>query len=585
MRLKRRQLVDVPVGDVWKSWTTFRHVLRGQGFSIFAALVMALAIAGLELLKPWPIKIVIDRLFTGSDSVGAITSADLWVVGRAAMAALVIPILLGLASMRMTITVAKIGRKATVRLRKEIFAHLHALELAEHQQRYTGDLLVRLMGDVNMVRDLLFSSWVTILARGSVFVGALVAFAFIDWRLELLALLPLPLLWVGVERTSKRIKTAAGKQRRKEGAIAAYAAESLRNVALVKAFAAENRATERFVRDARSAERATLATARYGARMQLLTESLTGMGVALVFFIGAARVMSGLISPGDLLIAISYSRLLYKPLRKLTGEGARLAKATACSLRLMDLLDRPIETPTQGIPVSEMAGAVEFIDVAHAYPDGRPSLRGVDFRVPAGTLVAITGENGSGKSTAIGLVLRLHTPIRGRIEVDGTPIGDLRLDHYRSQIAYVPQELSLFGGTIRDNILFGRPAATDADVWEAARLALFDEVVRGFPEGLDTVLTEDGSSLSGGQARRLMLARAAIRDASLLLLDEPLSGLDPDARLVVSSAIRRIAAGRTTFVVHHGTLDPLAPDVEFNFAGGRVQQVRRWPVAEVATHR
>jgi ATP-binding cassette, subfamily B, bacterial len=284
--------------------------------------------------------------------------------------------------------------------------------------------------------------------------------------------------------------------------------------------------------------------------------------VALVLVLGAVRVRSGLLTPGELVLVISYTRLLYKPVRKLTAEGARLAKAVACANRVVDLLDRPVEHAERGRRVRPLRGRIELQGLGHVYGDGRRSLSGLDATVPAGSLVAVTGENGTGKSTLLSLLLRLHTPTEGVILVDGIDIAALRLGDYREQIAYVPQELALFGGTIRENIIFARPDASDDEIRAAADLALFSPVLDRLPHGLDTELDEAGASLSGGQARRLMLTRAALRDASILLLDEPLAGLDPDARTLVARAITNIADGRTTFVVHHGDLTDLGPDME-----------------------
>jgi len=194
-------------------------------------------------------------------------------------------------------------------------------------------------------------------------------------------------------------------------------------------------------------------------------------------------------------------------------------------------------------------------------------------RIERRKVTAIVGENGTGKSTLLSLLLRLHTPTAGTIKIGGEPVQELQLESYRDQIAYVPQELALFGGTIRENIAFGRPEATDEEIKAAADAALLTPVLDRLPEGLDTVLDEDGSSLSGGQARRVMLARAAVRNSSILVLDEPLTGLDPEARDTVARAIKNIASGRTTLVIHHGSLDELAPD-----ACLELQHRRRPPV-------
>jgi len=499
--------------------------------------------------------LIIDHLVGADDT----TTVSLAPIAVFAAAAFVIPVLLGLANEQLQLIVARVSRKATVRIRSDVFEHMQRLELAEHQQRYTGDLLVRLMGDVNMIRDLLFPSWLTLLSRGSVLVGGAVVFAIVDWRLFAVALIPLPLLWVSVERGSSAIKIAAGKQRRKEGAIASTAAESLRQVSLIKAFSAEERTAHEFRGAARSAERATMAAAKHAARMARLTEILTGAGVALVLVLGAMRTRSGALTAGQLVLAISYTRMIYKPIRKLTGEGVRIAKATACSLRVMEVLEKPTEDAHSGTPVEHLAGDIDFIDVSHTYPDGRISIEGFSVHIPAGSLVAVVGENGTGKSTLLSLLLRLHQPGLGSVQIGGLPIDTLQLSSYRDQIAYVPQDLALFGGTIRENLTFAKPDATDAEIRAAADAALLTPVLAQLPDGLDTVLDEDGASLSGGQARRLMLARAALRDASILLLDEPLSGLDPQARATVARAITNIADGRTTLVVHHGNLSDLRP--------------------------
>jgi ABC-type multidrug transport system fused ATPase/permease subunit len=574
----------VPVGDVRRAVTRFRPALAGQRLRITGALLLALAGTALELLRPWPVAWVVDHLVNAQTAAAGTTPPGTTAPGTAAVetlapidlgpiivfagAALAIPVLLGFATERLQLLVAVISRKATVRIRGDVFSHIHRLDYAEHQRHYSGDLLIRLMGDVNMVRDLLFPSWVTVLTQGSVLIGGGIVFAFIDWRLFLVALIPLPLLWVSLERTSKAVKTAAGKQRRKEGAIASHAAESLRQVGLIKAFAAEERTTERFTRDARSTERANMAAARHAARMTRMTEILTGVGVALVLVIGAVRVRAGLLSTGELVLVVSYARMLYKPVRKLTAEGARIAKAVACANRVVDLLDQPAEDAEAGFRVGRLSGRIDVRGVGHVYPDGRRSLQGLDASIPAGSLVAITGENGTGKSTLLSLLLRLHRPSEGAVFLDGLDVSTLQLSSYRSQIAYVPQELALFGGTIRENILFARSDATEAEILAAADAALFTPVLERLPDGLDTDLDEAGTSLSGGQARRLMLTRAALRDASILLLDEPLAGLDPDARILVARAITNIAAGRTTLVVHHGELDELGPDMELRLERG-----------------
>lgn len=550
-------------GDTTKAFRQFRHALADQRPRMLLAVLFSLALTSLELLRPWPVKWVIDAL-----TIETVTSDRRLVLF--ALLAFAIPVGIGALSEQLQIVVAKVSRKATVRIRSDVFAHLHRIELSEHATRHSGDLLMRVMGDVNMIRDLLFSSWLNILSRGTVLIGAGIIFIFVDWRLFLVALIPVPLLWLGISTTSRKVKKAAGKQRRKEGTIAATASEALGRIEVTKAFGAEKLSTNKFAKDARGAERATMAATKHAAALTRTTEILTGAGVGLVLALGALRVRSGLLTPGELLVAMSYTRMLYKPIRKLAGESARLAKATACANRVVDVLELPVEEPEEGTPAPALVGDIVLSNVHHRYPDQRRSLKGLSIRFPAGTYTAITGDNGSGKSTLLSLLLALYRPSMGQITVDGLPLDKMTLDSYRAQVAYVPQELSLFSGTIRENIAFGRPEATDEEIERAAATVLFDQVVDQLPDRYDTVLAENGLSLSGGQARRLMLARAAVRDAPIVLLDEPLAGLDPDARDAVVAAISNLAEKRTTLLVHHGSLKGLGVDYQLHLSNGQV---------------
>ncbi len=556
---------------------TFRPALAGQGRRLAACGMLALATSALELLRPWPIKVLFDRILITDGPAkgiwGLSPEASLFALAAAVLA---ISLLIGAVSLRMVVLAAEVGRKATTRVRRQVFEHLHRLDLPFHQSSRTGDLLVRLMGDVNMVRDMLFASWLTLLERGTLLVGTAVVMLVLDPVLALVALVPLPALWWALGRSSQKLKDVTRKQRRREGAAAAFASESLQQIRLVKAYAAEERTTDSFARQAGAGERASLKSTRITAKMSWITEALTGAGLALVLLVGARKVLQDQISVGELLVFTTYARSVYKPLRKLSSEGGRLAKATACAGRLLEVLDIRPEEASTGRPAINFDGEVELRHVRYRYPEnGVWALRGLSFRLPAGSLAVLSGPNGSGKSTTISMLLRLVSPDSGQVLIDGHDAASFRLDEYRNQFAYVPQDVLLFGVSIRDNILYGRPDADADAVQEAARLALVDDVIERVG-GYDAMLGENGATLSGGEARRLMLARAAVRDARIVLLDEPLAGVDPEARALVASAIRRIAAGRTTIVVNHGPADEISPDTVINLADGRVTRpIRR----------
>jgi ATP-binding cassette subfamily B protein len=425
------------------------------------------------------------------------------------------------------------------------------------------------MGDVNMVRDVLFTAWMTVLGRGAVLFGTAIILFFIDPVVALVALAPLPFLFFSIQKSTRRLKKVSEKQRKKEGAVASYAAESLSRIAVIKAFAAEERSTNEFSKMVRGSEKAELESKRISAGMGRKAEALSGFGLATVLCVAAHRALRGILLPGDLIVALSYTRALYKPLRKISTDGARLGKAAACAHRLIEILELPPEEDTGGEDAPRFAGEIRLEDLHLDYPNGRKALRGVSFQVPAGSLVHVLGKNGAGKSTLLAVLLRLRRPDKGRVLVDGRDVETFGISGYRDRIAFVPQRLQLFSGTVKENILYGRPSATDEDVLAAARAALCDDFVNDLPDGYETVLGEGGTRLSGGEARRIMLARAALRDARILLLDEPLAGLDPVARATVGRALSIIAEGRTTLVVHHGDGIELSADLVIRMEAGR----------------
>jgi ATP-binding cassette subfamily B protein len=540
-----------------------------------------MAVVSLELLRPWPIKVLFDQvLLPPEGGAGSGGLSPRTVILATAVATLVLSLLHGALSVRATIAAARVSKKVTVRIRRQVFEHLHRLALPFHQGARSGDLLMRLMGDVNAVRDALFTSWIALISRGLLFVSIAVVMIVLEPWLAALALWPMPLLAVQLGRSSRELQAVSKKQRRKEGGAASFAAETLRQIRLVKAYAAEDSSTRLFVQESRSGEREGVKAARIAAHMDRATEVLTGLGLAMVLFVGATWVLDGRLSAGSLLVFVSYTRSLYKPVRKASGQGARLSRAVACAGRLMEVLRVSPEDFAGGRTAPAFHGHVELRDVHHVHPGGVEALRGASLALPAGDLAVVRGPNGSGKSTLLSVLLRLIRPDDGQVLVDGVPVEEFQLQSYRSRFAYVPQDIQLFGATVRENILYGRPDASAEDVEEAARAALLHEVVVRLPDGYDANLGEAGATLSGGEARRLMLARAALRDASILLLDEPLAGLDPQARGVVARAIRRIAAGRTTIVVSHGPALEVGPDVVVHMLDGRVERLER-PYAPV----
>jgi len=565
----------VRFGALWEASRTFRPALVGQRKTLLASLVLALAATAAELLKPWPIKVLFDEVLIVDEGARLRwnLSPDRFAAGLAASVA-AIALVSATLNARASVLTAEASRKVTTRVRRDLFEHLHRLEMPYHVSARSGDLLVRLMGDVNLLRDGLVSSWLALAEQGALFIAMVVVLVIIDPWLALGALAPMPLLAFQLQRSSTTLRKVTRRQRRKEGDAAAFAAETLRQVRVVKAYAREAETAKRFAEQTGSGEKAAVKAARITARMSSLTETMSGLGLALVLYIGTRRVISGELTPGDLIVATTYARLLFKPLRRISREGGRLAKASSGAERLLEVMRQTPETSGDGREVEVFRGDVSFRDVTCRYDGATDALRGLSFDLSEGTFALMNGPSGSGKSTALAVLLRLTTPASGSVLIDGVDQREYELHSYRRSFAYVPQEIELFSGTIRENILYGCPDASDLKVEDAARRALLHDVIVMFPDGYETVLGENGARLSGGQARRLMIARAAISKGTVLVFDEPLAGLDPESRILVAAAVRSSAAGRTTIVVHHGESGGFEPDVVLHIEDGRLDERR-----------
>lgn len=571
--MKRR---SVDPGVFKRARTAFRPAFDGQRRNAATAVGSTLTATLLDLAKPWPAAFVIDRVLV--DAV--VERNDVMLILAAAAVSGLIAVLVGQLHYVAALRAADVGRVATTRVRRMLFEHLNRLSLPFHSSSKTGDLLVRLTGDVALIRDLMFTSWLSLLDFALQIIGLVVIIVWLDPPVILVLLAPFAYMWIQGRRSARELRKAVRRQRKNQGASAAMAAESLAQIRVIKAYGAEDLAIHTFDSSSEREEGEGFQAAAIAAGIERRMEVISGLGSGLVLLVGGLRALSGAITVGDLVVLVSYAKSLFKPLRKVSAEMTRLAKASAVTERVLEVLDIEPEDHTAGVEPGRFAGEIRFSGVSFSYPGGRTVLDETDFVVPPGWLVAVTGANGHGKSTTLSLILRLFEPDSGVVMIDGRPVGDFRLDGYRRRMAYVPQDLRLFSGSIADNIRFGNPDATEDEVMAAIDAAHFTEVLDRMSDGLDTQLAEGGSTLSGGEARRLMLARAAVRDADVLLLDEPFAGLDPAARPAVARSIRGISAGRTTLVVAHGDLDELEPDMVVELADGKLRPVlvRRSPL-------
>jgi ATP-binding cassette, subfamily B, bacterial len=404
------------------------------------------------------------------------------------------------------------------------------------------------------------------------FTGALF---YLNWQLALASMIAAPAFALGARYFSARIKDASREQRRRSGSVTAVAEESLSNAALVQAYDRRAAETQRFHRENLGRFAAEMAATRLEALFRPLIELLEVVGVVLVVGVGVWALQHDRITLGGLLVFVTYLTRLYSPIRGAGRLSNTVYAASASAERIIDLLNHQPDVRDAAdariVRPGEARGSVVFDAVTFTYPGAtRPTLESISFTVIPGQKVALVGASGAGKSTLGKLLLRFYDPDTGRITLDGVDLRDLELASLRGNMATVLQETLVFDGTIRDNILWGKPDATGAEVVAAATAADAHEFISALPDGYDTRIGQRGRLLSGGQRQRLAIARAMIRDAPVLLLDEPTTGLDAASTQRILAPMRRLMTGRTTLIISHNLLTVTDADQILFLDRGRI---------------
>jgi ATP-binding cassette, subfamily B, bacterial len=465
-----------------------------------------------------------------------------------------------------------VGERFVLDLRRTVFRHVQGLSLHFFERRRLGDVLARVTGDLSAIETLVLSGVADALSyvlRIAFFAAALFV---IRWDLALAALVVAPIFWAAARHFSRLIKEASREKRRRSGSISAAAEESLSNAALVQAYNRQEWEVERLHRENLGAFRAELASTRLKALFGPLVDLVEVAGAVSVIGMGTWALSRGRLTLGELLVFLAYLSQLYSPIRGLGRLTNRLFAATAAAERVIEVLDeRPsVSERPDAASLGRARGTVEFEAVTFRYPGApSPALERLSFRVEPGETLALVGPSGAGKSTVAKLLLRFYDPTTGRIAIDGRDLRSLRLDSLRDNVAVLFQETLVFDGTVRENILYGRPRATREELERAARSADAHEFVTRLPGGYDTAVGQKGRRLSGGQRQRIAIARALIRDAPILVLDEPTTGLDVESGDRILEPLRRLMAGRATIVISHDLLTARAADTILVLEGGR----------------
>ncbi len=536
-------------------------LLRPHWLQLCLATLTMMLGAFLDVLRPWPLKVVIDRVLSQRPS--RVPFFHVWldnapftrmqILYGACGATVVIALLVGLFAYYFTRTMGTVGQHYGFGLRRALFAHLQRLSLRFHDKQRTGDLTMRLMSDIKEVQDMITSGIGSLATDGCMLVGMLTVMLWVDWKFALVSLCLSPLLFWAVFRSKRRIKIASRKARKSTGLLASLAQETLASVRIVQGLAQEDRVDELFRAQSENHHQASLDLVRYQARITPLMDTIAALGVTVVIWYGATRVLAGELTTGDIVLFFAYVSSMYGPMKGLARTSVDIDKATAAAERIAEvMLIRSEVADREGAQkVSRLAGGIEFRDVSFAYEPSQPVLSHVNLVIAPGEKVAIVGATGAGKSTLVSLIPRLYDPSRGEVRIDGQDIRHYALQSLREQISLVLQDSLLFSGSVRENIAFGCPGASDEQIVAAAVAANADEFIERLPEGYEGPIGERGTTLSGGQKQRIAIARAILRDAPILLLDEPTSSLDSASEQVVMEALERAAQGRTTLIIAH----------------------------------
>ena len=534
--------------------------LKQVRLRLLLAAACTLGVSGTALLKPWPLKIILDHVILSAPVPrGLAFLPPVLVNDRVALlvAASVAVVLVALAAAAFSyfqiFITSSVGYTTVYSLRRELFAHLQRLSLSFHNRAMSGDLLSRIAGDTNDLKNIFSEAILEFISHVLMVIGMFAILFALDWKVGLIAFATLPLLCFSLFHLYRKTRASAKRQKKHEGKVASRMNEVLAAIPLVQAYGRERHEEERFDEVTAETLREGIRIARLKAAAKRSAEIITEVGTAAAVLFGAMQVLSGNMMAGELVLVVAYLGSMYKPLKGLAKISSDYSKAVASAERLAEVLnlEPEIRDHPRAIEAESVTGDIVFDRVSFDYGDGKDVLKEVSFRVSPGQRLALVGGSGAGKSTIVSLILRLYEPQAGAILIDGMDIRAYRRESLRRQIGLVLQHSILFGATIRENIAYGRPEASLDEIVAAARAANADEFINETEEGYDTVIGERGATLSGGQRQRIAIARALIRNAPILILDEPMTGLDAESEANVREALDRLMAGKTCLIITH----------------------------------
>jgi subfamily B ATP-binding cassette protein MsbA len=555
-------------------------LLSGHWGGLLLGLAAVAAETAAGLLEPWPIKIVLDTVLRAKPLPQWLARAIASTLGTSGVAilelavgmVLLVAIVGAVGSYIERQSVTTLGQRVTHELRCRIYTHAQRLSMSYHDKKRTGDIISTATADVDAIQSAITSGVLDTVYYALLLAGMSGLMLYLDWRFTLIALSILPALSVVVYTLTRRIRRASRDVRSREADLMSTMQEVLSSMRLVKAFGREDHERHRFEYQSEQIVESTLRARDVKAKLSPAVEVIVACGGAAVLWFGARHVLDGTLTAGALVVFLLYLSKMYKPIRELSKMTDTYSRALVAFDRINNFL--AVDVEVRDLPGARRArrfrGAIELDHVTFAYAPDRPTLVDVSLKIPAASVAAIVGPTGAGKSTLINLIARFYDPQSGRVLIDGEDVRSFYQESLRERIGFVLQDTLLFRGPVWQNIAYGRTEATRADIVRAAELANADAFIRELPDGYNTMVGERGVTLSGGQQQRIAIARAIIRDAPILILDEPTTGLDAASESLVLDALRQLMRGKTTIVIAHSLTTVQHADAIFVVDHGRL---------------
>ena len=556
------------------------HLLSPHWKALGIAFVAVIGESGTDLLEPWPLKIIFDYVLSSKQMPAWMASLvhstlgddKLAVLSFAALVVISIAIVGAISSYTEDYLTTSVGQWVMHDLRRTVYHHIQRLSLAYHDKKRTGDLISRVTSDIDAIQSLISNVLLGMLVQILTLLGMIGVMFYLNWRFTLIALSVAPALFLIVYSFTRRIKQASRAVRKKEGEVISVLQEVLSSIRVVQAFTREDYEQRRFEQESIESVGIALRARNLKAMLPPIVEIVVALGTCLVIWYGTRLVISGQLSAGALLVFFLYLGKMYKPMRQLSKMTDTVSKAVVGFERIREVLET--DMLVRNLPGARKAprfkGEIEFDHVTFGYEEGRTVLQDLNLKIEPGQLAALVGPTGAGKTTVISLIPRFYDPASGHVKIDGEDVRSFKIKSLRQQISFVLQESLLFRAPVWQNIAYGRPEATRDEIVRAARLANAHEFIEKLSEGYDTMIGERGVTLSGGQRQRIAIARAIIRNAPILILDEPSSGLDAASEELVFDALARLMEGKTSIVIAHRLATIRRADVIFVINEGRV---------------